>query len=490
MSVSRRHFLQGSLLGSLAITTGGKTEYVFAQEEKQSSSPNEKISVGLVGAGGRGGDHLNGYTSRSDTEITYVCDADEGRANGAADTIEKKTGKRPQVVTDFRKALEDKSLDCISTATPNHWHSLVSIWAMQAGKDVYVEKPVSHNVWEGRQAANWARKLGRICQCGTQSRSSPSLKEAVQFVQSGQLGKILYAIGTCYKPRPSIGKLDKPLKIPATVNYDLWCGPAAMVDLYRPKLHYDWHWDFNTGNGDMGNQGIHQMDIARWFLGENELSPRIRSIGGRLGYDDAGNTPNTQVVIHDYAKAPLIFETRGLPKFKMSYKDGMDSYRGSGVGVIVQCENGYIVCPSYTNVTAYDKDGKEIKAWKGGGDHYANFIAGVRSRNHKDLNADILEGHLSSALCHTGAISHLLGQKKTATEAAVGTEANPQWADSYDRMIKHLEANNVDVSQAVLTLGPWIEMDPKTETFKDNAAANELLTRKYRHPYVVPECPA
>ncbi len=361
---------------------------------------------------------------------------------------------------------------------------------MQAGKDVYVEKPVSHNVWEGRQAANWARKLGRICQCGTQSRSSPSLKEAVQFVQSGQLGKILYAIGTCYKPRPSIGKLDKPLKIPATVNYDLWCGPAAMVDLYRPKLHYDWHWDFNTGNGDMGNQGIHQMDIARWFLGENELSPRIRSIGGRLGYDDAGNTPNTQVVIHDYAKAPLIFETRGLPKSKMSYKDGMDVVPRVGRRVIVQCENGYVVCPSYTNVTAYDKDGKEIKAWKGG-DHYANFIAGVRSRNHKDLNAPTSWKGTCRAPCATPARSRTCwARRRLPRKQPSGRKRIRSGRTPHDRMVKHLEANNVDVSQAVLTLGPWIEMDPKTETFKDNAAANELLTRKYRHPYVVPECPA
>jgi len=490
MPASRRSFLRGTTLGSLALLGAGRTEFLRAEEEKQSSSPNNKISLGLIGTGGRGGDHLSNFASRKDVEITYVCDADESRAQDAASTVEKKTGKRPKVAQDFRKLLEDNSLNCISTATPNHWHALVSIWAMQAGKDVYVEKPVSHNVWEGRQAVSWARKLGRICQCGTQSRSSSSLKEGVEYVQSGKLGKIQYAIGTCYKPRNTIGKLDKPLQIPASIDYDLWCGPAAMVDLYRPKLHYDWHWDFNTGNGDMGNQGIHQMDIARWFLGEKTLSPKICSIGGRLGYEDAGNTPNTQVVIHDYEAAPLIFETRGLPKEKMSYKEGMDSYRGSTVGVIVQCEQGYVVVPSYSAATAFDNDGKELKKWSGGGDHYANFLSAVRSRQHTDLNADILDGHLSSGLCHTGAISHLLGKKMTAEEAAAGTKSNPQWADSFERMAKHLRANLVDIDKPSLTVGPWIEMDVVAERFKDNSAANELLTRKYRPPYVVPECPA
>ncbi len=490
MPASRRSFLRGTAMGSLALLGAGRTEYLHAEEEKQSKSPNEKIAIGLIGCGGRGGDHLSNYVSRSDAEITFCCDADEGRAQEAASAIEKKTGKRPKVETDFRRALEDKSLNCISTATPNHWHSLVAIWAMQAGKDVYVEKPVSHNVWEGRQAVNWARKLGRICQCGTQSRSSPSLKQGVEFVQSGKLGKILYAIGTCYKPRPSIGKLDKPLQIPASIDYDLWCGPAAKVDLYRPKLHYDWHWDFNTGNGDMGNQGIHQMDIARWFLGEKALSPKICSVGGRLGYDDAGNTPNTQIVIHDFEAAPLIFETRGLPKAKLNYKEGMDTYRGSTVGVIIQCEQGYVVVPSYSQATAYDNDNKEVGKWSGGGNHYDNFLKAVRSRQHTDLNADILDGHLSSALCHTGAISHVLGKKMTAEEAAAGTKSNPQWSDAFDRMAAHLKANQVDIEKPSLTVGPWIEMDPVAERFKDNSAANELLTRKYREPYVVPECPA
>jgi predicted dehydrogenase len=394
----------------------------------------------------------------------------------------------------MRAIFDDPAVHCISTATPNHWHALTSIWAMQAGKDVYVEKPVSHNVWEGRQAVNAARTLGRICQCGTQSRSSMALKAALKWVQEGNLGPIQYAIGTCYKPRPGIGKLSEPLKIPDNIDYDLWCGPAEMVPLYRPRLHYDWHWDFNTGNGDLGNQGIHQMDIARWFLGEQALSPQIISFGGRLGYDDAGNTPNTQVVMHAYEKAPLIFEVRGLPRDSAANKDGrwgaddMDEYRKSRVGVIIQCEHGHLVIPNYSQITAVFDDGLEI-TWKGGGDHYANFLKAVRSRKAEDLNADILDGHLSSALCHTGNISYQMGRPAPAKEIAESLSSQPLLADSFDRMASHLRANGVNVDEPLIRHGAHLKMDPASETFPGNAEASPRLTREYRKPYVVPEIP-
>lgn len=496
MFLTRRHFLKTSAFAASA-AAASRVEWVFAEDEKPSTSANEKLGFAVIGVNGRGGDHINGVLERADCEILHVCDVDAIVGGRRAEEIGRRQERTPDVTQDFRKALEDPNVDCITCATPNHWHSLCAILAMQAGKDVYVEKPVSHNVWEGRQAVKWARHLGRICQAGTQSRSSPSLKEAVAWVHAGNLGKIQYAIGTCYKPRQSIGKRDTPLPIPETIDYDMWCGPAAKVDLYRERLHYDWHWDWNTGNGDMGNQGIHQMDIARWFLGEDELSPRILSIGGRLGYEDAGNTPNTQVVIHEYAAAPLIFETRGLPKDKASQGDGlwgksMDNYRGSQIGVIVQCEQGYVVIPSYSGCAAFDNDGHEVKSWSGGGNHYANFVSAVRSRKHEDLNADILDGHLSSALCHTGGVSHVLGKKATCKEIeeALGP-SQPQLADSFARMAAHLRANEVDIDNtAAISLGPWLEMDPATETFKDNPEASARLTRDYRAGYVVPEGPA
>jgi len=494
MSVSRRNFLRNSAFAASAAAFG-RVDMVMADEQKPSTSPAEKLGYAVVGVRGQGGGHLKVLADRPDVEILYICDVDEEVGRMRAKQVGEQTGKAPQYVKDFRKALEDKAVDCVSTATPNHWHALVTITALRAGKDVYCEKPASHNVWEGRQMVNWARKLDRICQIGTQSRSSPSLHEAVTHVQSGKLGAIQYAVGTCYKPRKSIGKLDHPLQIPATIDYDLWCGPAAKVDLYRPQLHYDWHWDWNTGNGDMGNQGIHQMDISRWFLGEMEVSPRVASIGGRLGYSDAGNTPNSQIVFHAFEKAPLIFETRGLPKSGLDYNTGMDDYRGSRVGVLVQCEQGYVVIPNYHSALVYHNDGADpVQTFDSEGDtlarHHANFIDAVRSRRHEDLNADILDGHLSSALCHTGGISHQIGASAPREEIEQKLQGQELYSDSFKRLADHLAANGVSIDQSVLTLGPWLEMDVGTERFVGNDGANKLLTREYRDGYVVPDASA
>jgi predicted dehydrogenase len=501
MSFTRRHFLQTSAAAAVAAPVIS----LQAAQSSRSSSPGEKVGLAIIGVRSRGNEHINSFVNLPDAEILYVCDCDEKYGRQRQEEIFKKTGKKPTFVKDFRKALEDPAVDAISTATPNHWHALVAIWSMQAGKDVYVEKPVSHNVSEGRLIVNAARALNRICQCGTQSRSSPSLHEAVKWVHEGHLGAIQYALGTCYKARWNIGKSDKPLQTPAHLDYDLWCGPAAKVDLYRPQInsqgdynpHYDWHWDHNTGNGDMGNQGIHQMDIARWFLGESTLSPRTFSIGGRLGYVDSGNTPNTQIVYHAYPKAPLLFETRGLPRDAQllqkqpHYENGdMDEYRGSRVGVIVQCEQGYVVIPSYTAATAYDPSGKKVKSWSGGGDHFANFLDGIKSRNYNDLNCDILDGHLSSGLCHTGMVSHQVGHPATRKEIEEAVSGDALLADSFARMAAHLKANGVDLNGPTLTLGEWLTMDPQTEQLTGNSQANRLLTREYRRGYEVPSIQA
>lgn len=456
---------------------------------------NSQIRMAVVGFNSRGQSHIDGFTE----QLVALCDCDSRVLGRGAEAFEKKHGRKLDQIADFRRLLDRKDIDAISIATPNHLHAYIAILATQAGKDVYCEKPISHGVWEGRQLVNAAERYKRIVQCGTQSRSHQSLRQAVEYVQSGKLGNILYVIGTCYKARPSIGKSDKPLVIPKEVDYELWCGPAAKIDLYRPERnsvgsynpHYDWHWDYNTGNGDMGNQGIHQMDIARWFLGEKALSPRIMSFGGRLGYEDAGNTANTQVVLHDYAKAPLIFETRGLPKSKEAQKDwgnSMDNFRGSKVGVIVQCEHGSVVSTSNYGLTqAFGPDGEELKSWRGEGNHFANFLDAVRSRKRGDLHADVLEGHLSSALCHTGNISHQLGEPRPANEILQSVAKNERLQDSLERMFAHLRANEVDIDKPVITVGASLEMDPATEQFTNNPAANELLRRVDRKPFITPE---
>jgi predicted dehydrogenase len=287
----------------------------------QVAGANGDLRVAVIGLGGRGGSsHVPSLSKIKGVRIVALCDPDTAMFAKVKNAKDRKSGEALNLVspdvktfTDMREMLAMSDLDAVTIATPNHWHSLAGIWAMQAGKDVYVEKPVSHNVWEGRQLVAASKKFNRIVQCGTQIRSGEGLREAVAWIRAGNLGKITAARGFCYKFRGSIGKTYGPQAVPATADYNLWSGPAPTAPLHRKKLHYDWHWDYLTGNGDVGNQGIHQMDVARWFLGEAGLPRHTLSIGGRLGYDDDGNTPNTQVVIHDYPTAPLIFEVRGLP---------------------------------------------------------------------------------------------------------------------------------------------------------------------------------
>jgi len=312
----------------------------------------------------------------------------------------------------------------------------------------------------------------------------PGIAEAIEWLRQGNVGKIVRVRSLCYKRRPSIGKVSSPQPIPSSIDYDLWCGPAPKEPLMRTRLHYDWHWVWPTGNGDLGNQGIHQMDLGRWVLGEKELSPRVWSVGGRLGYVDDGTTPNTLIVFHDYKAAPLIFEVRGLPSAEGSKQ--MDRYRGADIGVVTDCEGGSMVISSYSTATFFDKDDKELKKFDGSSSHFENFIAAVRSRKCTELKADILEGHLSSALCHTGNISYRLGVQHSPEEIRDAVKSNPDLTEALGRMEQHLAANNVDLHKTPASLGPVLKMDPKSERFVDNSMANQLLSRKYREPFVVP----
>ncbi len=473
-TITRRHFIKSAAISAATVT-------LTARSFSQVSGANEAIRVAVVGFKGRGGDHISGLKKIPGVRITALCDVDKEVLEAGKQKIQD-----VETYTDIRKLLESKNVDAVSIATPNHWHALGAIWAIQAGKDVYLEKPVSHNVWEGRKIVEAAKKYNKIVQSGTQSRSSlTGIKAAVEFVRKGNLGKILVSRGLCYKRRDSIGKVDAPQPIPSNIDYDLWCGPAQKLPLMRKRLHYDWHWVWNTGNGDLGNQGIHEMDVARWFLGVMELSPRVLSIGGRLGYIDDGETPNTLIVYHDYPEAPLIFEVRGLPDKKGSRN--MDKYKGAQIGIVIECENGHVTVPSYSSAIAYDKDGKVIQEFKGAEDHYVNWIKAVRSRKVQELNANILEGHLSSALCHTGNISCILGKKKDPNDIREEIKSDSLLNEAFGRMVEHLAANEVDVKTDKLTLGAPLKMDPKTEKFIGNNDASALLTRNYRAPFIVPE---
>ncbi len=377
--LSRRSFLKTTALGSAVLG-------LPAASWNRVRGANDALRVAVVGFHGRGESHISGFSKIPGVRLAALCDCDSKVLEAGVKKLQSQ-GHDVKGYRDVRDCIADKDIDIISTATPNHWHSLITVWSCQANKDVYVEKPISHNVWEGRKSVEAARKYKRIVQTGTQSRSSHAIRDAVAWVRGGNLGKIQVSRGLCYKPRQSIGKVDGPQPIPESIDYNLWCGPAPMGPLMRKNLHYDWHWDFATGCGDLGNQGIHQMDIARWFLGVSELSPVVISTGGRLGYVDDGNTPNTQIVYHGYPDAPLIFEVRGLPKDKASQTSGwganMDKYMGGQISVIVHCEDGHVLIPNYSRAIAFDKAGKEIKRWDGAKDHFENFIDAVRSRRSK-----------------------------------------------------------------------------------------------------------
>ena len=444
---------------------------------------NSDIRAAVVGIRNQGTNHINLFRKIPGVRVVAICDADKQYVDREEQNF-KKRNETVDTYIDYRKLLKDKDIDVVITAAPNHWHALVTVWACQAGKDVYVEKPVSHNIWEGRQMVNAARKHNRIVQAGTQRRSDTGLPEAIEYIKQGNLGKIRVVHGIVYVRRGSIGKVDGPQPIPKSVDYNLWCGPAPMTPLMRRSLHYDWHWVWPTGNGDFGNNGIHFIDICRWFIGADKVAPRAVSIGGRFGYIDDGETPNTQIIFYDYKPAPIIFEVRGLPRAKGDA--AMDEFRGTRAGTVVQCEGGYFV-----GGWAYDNNGKKIKQFSrtGGSGHHANFIKAVRSRKKSDLHAEILDGHLSSALCHMGNISHRLGKTMPAGQIAETVKANKDLAESFERFERHLKANQVDFKLTPRTSGPWLTMDPEKEIFVGDFSkeANMLLTRNYRRPFVVPE---
>ena len=495
---TRRDFLKTTALGAGAFGLGPLASL-------RAAGANEDIRVAQIGFHGQGGSHIRALTAMKGVRLVALCDVD----HHVLDAEARRLGGDIQKYTDIRKLLENKDVDAVSIAVPNHWHALATVWACQAGKDVYVEKPACHNLFEGRKMVEAARKYKRIVQTGTQCRSSVGLQEAAQYVREGKLGKLVLARGFCYKPRKSIGLVEGPQTVPDYIEYDLWCGPAPNDPPRRNgssgPVHYDWHWFWAYGNGDYGNQGPHQVDICRWFLGEQAIAPFAMALGGRLGYRDSAETPNTLIVYQGY-KTPMIFEVRGLPQNKAAQErwSSMDKFKGVGIGNVIECEHGYVVIPSYTEATIHDKDGKMItrfptasrkaaddtktptglQAESGG--HHGNWIAAICARKPGLLHAEILEGHLSAGLVHTGNISYRLGARKPPQEIKEALKDNKGLAEAFDRMAAHLDANGVDISQDRLQLGLPLRFDPRREQFTDNAQANEMRTRPYRAPFVVP----
>ena len=475
-NITRRRFLEDSLLAAAAAAaTAALPESAFAADPAPVSA-NDKINVAIIGCGIRGKQHAAELCRLTDCEITCVCDPDRDRASALAAQIVKLNRPQPKAVQDLRVILEDKSIAAVFIAAPNHWHALAAIWAMQAGKDVYVEKPVSHNISEGRRIVQTARKLGRVCQGGTQNRSNSALAEAVQYMRDGKLGEVKLARSIVYGRRDSIHGPGH-YEIPPSVDYNLWAGPAPMSPLTRPQFHYDWHWIWSTGCGELGNNNIHSLDVCRWGLGVTGLGRSVLSYGGRLGYKDAGETPNTQVVIFDFGDKTIVSETRGLKTepFNPKFTGGWVFYGANGI---------------IAGTSLFDLDGKLVSTFPGREQsHFANFLQAVRSRKVSDLHAEVLEGHQSTALCHIGNISYRLGQPAPAAEIQkqlASLKAHENVIENFERTRKHLLDNQVDTDSSILTLGRLLYMDATEEKFTDAPAANAFLTREYRKPFVVP----
>lgn len=431
MNQTRRNFIKttsATLAAGVLIKTAGAAE------------ANETVRIAVAGIRGRGKDHIRGYSGLKNVEVVAICDADENVLNKVADELKDHLRQPVKKYMDYRKMMEDQEIDAVSIATPNHWHSIMGIWACQASKDAYVEKPCSHNIREGRKLVEAARKYNRIVQHGTQSRSVKAFREAMDLLHDGYIGDVYYAKGLCYKWRDTIGK--KPdSQVPEGVNYDLWQGPAEEQPFNENRFHYNWHWNWIYGNGDIGNQGVHEMDVARWGLGV-EFPSLVASIGGHFMFDDDQQTPNTMVSTFKYPKENkmLVFEVRHW----MTPDELHSGQDGNVVGVTFLGSEGYMITHNYGEYRTFLGRKREPgKTGRSSENHFENFIQAVRSRKQEDLTAEIEEGHISAAHCHLANASYMV-----------------------ERML---------------------HVDPEKQAVIGDDEAHRLLSGAYRTPFVVPE---
>ena len=448
----RRDFIKKSLIGSAGIAIGGMG--FSAKSYGSIIGANDRINVAIIGIRGRGVSHINAWCDMKtshNVRIKTLCDTDEQFFEPRSKTVFDKTGIKPLTEWDMRKVLDDKEIDAVSFATPNHWHALGTIWACQAGKHVYVEKPASHNIWEGRKMIEASRKYDRRIQVGFQNRSIQNVMEAIKFLHDGGIGDVYMARGLCIKPRDSFG-IAKDSAPPASLHYDRWLGPAPYRAYNEKRGHYNWHWFWDTGNGDTGNQGPHQFDVARWGLNKNEHPVSVFSSGGIYGIDRTQceqETPNTQITIAKYNDGKTLeFETRGR------YSNA-ESGLGIKIGNIFYGSDGYLEIDGDT-WKAYRKQEKEPFAGsKAAGtaeaasltgsnntEHFINFLDAIKSGKDETLHCDISEGHYSSAVPFLANISYRLGRE-------------------------------------LKFMGDY-------EKFANDPEADIMLSRRYRSPYVVP----
>jgi predicted dehydrogenase len=406
---------------------------------REAFGANDRIRVAVLGVNGRGQTHIETIMQQQpDAVVAVLCDPDMNILQAKAKSFENTYKQKVLIEQDFRKVYERKDIDAVTLATPNHWHALQAIWACQAGKDVYVEKPATHNVYEGKKLMEAAYKYNRIVQHGVQLRSSEAIREAIQYLRDGLIGKVYMARGLVYRWRPDIGNKGIS-RVPDGLDYDLWCGPAPMAPFTRNLVHYNWHWHWNYGNGDVGNQGIHETDLCMWGLNVG-LPERITSMGGKFLWDDCKEVPEVQTSIYHYPKQKKMiqFEVRN---WCTNLEDG------AGVGNIFYGEKGYLVVKGYDTYETYLGEKREKGPSRSvSGElslHFKNWFDAIRARDMSIQNGPVETGHLSSALAHLGNISYRLGRQ--------------------------------------------LDFDPVAEHFIGDEDANRMLTREYRPPYILPD---
>jgi len=467
------------------LKTGAVAAGAYSFSITSAFAASDVVRIAVVGLRWKGDDLIGPFSRLPNVQIVALCDVDSDILAKVAKKHEERIGK-VDLVEDYRKLLERKDIDAVVLATPNHWHALQTIWACQAGKDVYVEKPHAHSIWEGRKMIEAARKYNRIVQVGLQTSSSQQLPEAVEWIRAGNIGKIKAIHSVFYRDRSSIGKNPEPLKIPSSVNYDLWLGPANDEPIYRDRLHYDWHWDWNTGNGDIANLGTHVADIARKFLGDPPPPKHVTTFGNRFLWKDAGETPNMQVAAYDFEEAPVIVEVNNFTIAPDNRRS--PTFRRTRMGEIVICEGGEF--RGHGGGKVYDNDGKVLKKFGGGNPHQKNFIDAVISRKKEDLNCEIERGHASGSLPLLGGIAWRTGTPATvrAIEDKIGH--NPWLMDAFDRYNEQATRWGINFEKEPWILGSGLDYDSEKELFTGEGAeaANQYIKRQaYRAPFVVPE---
>ena len=490
--INRRKFLHKSLAATAGLGVGlGLQRSVWSQVR----GANDDIWIGVAGIHGRGSSLTSQFHGLPGVRVVGLCDPDRNILEQRVREFAGSDKHKVTAYTDVREMLDNKDIDAIVIATPNHWHCLMTVWACQAGKHVYVEKPVSHSIWEGRKMVQAARKYNRIVQAGTQQRSCPAVQAAAADIKAGKYGKVLWAHCSFLGSRSSIGKVTEPQPVPSHIDYNLWAGPAPMSPVMRKSFHYDWHWQWNWGDGETSNWGVHYVDDLRHMLGWKSVPNSVIAAGNRFAWDDNGETPNMHFALFDYNGLKVVVDIRNLPDpqrpegKKAGGKSGA-VYLKSRDGNHIHCENAFIRM-ARGGGGAYDLTGKRIKQYAGDGGrgHARNFIDAIRDGRPQDLNADIEIVHLSTAMCHQANIGFRVGSQATAEQVRQSMKEHEDAENTLNDMLEQLDGNKVDLKETPFILGPKLDFDPRAERFVGihAAAANKYLKCSYRRPFVVPE---